>query len=414
MKAIIGLRESGIPVLWGGQFLAIAGLTVLVPLLPLYMTELGANDPGDNRLWTGLSLAAPAVTACFVSPVWGKAGDRLGRKWMVVRALLGLAASLILMGAAQTPFQFFLCRLLQGVCGGVVDAASAYAGSEAPETERGKALGIMQSAIAAGSLAGPLVGGVMVNWIGFSSLLVFMGILTGMSGLLAAAVLKETGKKEDRKKTEASVTQVYIDLLSHSRLRPFMIAGVFSQIGMFGLVVVFAPFVAQLSGISGNASAWVGILQAIAWGAGLAGAAWWGKRNDRSRIETNLILAMAVCGISIILQAMPQHVLWLIPLRIVQGFCYSSVLQSIMLAVTQESKDEHRGVYVGTANSVLVFGQIAGSLTGAMLGGFLTGEWIIAVMGLMFLTGAFSIVRGHALQPGIFKLQRYREVNNER
>lgn len=152
------LRRN-VRVLWGGQFLSIAGLTVMVPLLPFYLRELGALEADENRLWTGLCLAAPAVTLAMVSPVWGKLGDRWGRKWMVVRALIGLAVSLALMGLAQTPLQFFLFRLLQGACGGVVDSASAFAGAEAPEEERGSVLGRLQSATAAGALAGPLVGG---------------------------------------------------------------------------------------------------------------------------------------------------------------------------------------------------------------------------------------------------------------
>jgi MFS family permease len=94
-------------VLWSSQFLAIAGLTVMVPLLPFYMEELGAKDPQSVQFWSGLALGAPAITLGLASPLWGKLGDHWSRKWMVIRAIFGLGFSLCLMGLVQTPLQFF-------------------------------------------------------------------------------------------------------------------------------------------------------------------------------------------------------------------------------------------------------------------------------------------------------------------
>jgi len=94
-------------VLWNGQFLAIAGLTVMVPILPFYMEELGVEGQQAIQFWTGLTLAAPAFTLGLASPVWGKIGDRWGRKWMVIRAIFGLGLIVCLMALAQTPLQFF-------------------------------------------------------------------------------------------------------------------------------------------------------------------------------------------------------------------------------------------------------------------------------------------------------------------
>lgn len=94
-------------ILWSGQFLAIVGLTVIVPVLTFYVEELGTNDPQAVQFWSGLALAAPAISLSIASPLWGKIGDRWGRKWMVVRAMFGLGLSLCLMGIVQTPWQFF-------------------------------------------------------------------------------------------------------------------------------------------------------------------------------------------------------------------------------------------------------------------------------------------------------------------
>ena len=52
-------------------------------------------------------VATLTSTLILASPVWGKLGDRWGRKWMVIRAIFGLGLIVCLMALAQTPLQFF-------------------------------------------------------------------------------------------------------------------------------------------------------------------------------------------------------------------------------------------------------------------------------------------------------------------
>src|SRR5699024_2386717 len=92
--------------LWLSQFISIAGLTILVPLLPIYIASLQALSVTESQLWSGLAIAAPAITTMVSSPLWGKLGDKISRKWMVLRALLGLAVCLFLMSLCTTPLQF--------------------------------------------------------------------------------------------------------------------------------------------------------------------------------------------------------------------------------------------------------------------------------------------------------------------
>ncbi|WP_410513166.1 MFS transporter [Paenibacillus sp. BR2-3] len=387
--------QRNFQVLWMGQFFSICSLTVMVPFLPFLMTELGAVTTAENLLWAGLSLAAPAYMLCLVSPIWGRYGDRFGKKLMVVRALLGIAVSLGLMGWAQTPLQFFLARLLQGAFGGVVDATAAFTGSQANERTQGRVLGSLQSATAAGSLIGPLIGGTMADLFGFQTLLWWMALLTGLSGLGAAILLREPHRETaSNREVNISLVKACSNLLRHRRVRSFLLAGMMAQFGAFGLVTVFAPRVEGMIGYANYAATWVGVLQAITWGATLIGSPWWGRRNDRMQIEKNVCLALVGCGLSVILQALPPNVVWLIPLRIVQGFCFGALIQSIFLVVIKESKKEHRGMNIGIANSFLVIGQIAGSLLGAAFGAFLTMEWTFVIIGSSFLCGSVWLAIG--------------------
>lgn len=375
-----------------GQFLSIAGLTVMVPLLPFYLEDLGMAGTQGSQLWVGLALAAPAFTLVLSAPLWGRLGDRWGRKWMVVRALGGLAVSMILMGLATTPLQFLLCRLLQGAFGGVVESAAAFAAAEAPPSARGRVQGSLQSAGAAGALAGPLIGGFLAEFWGLRPLLVAIGVLTAISGLLVAMVLREQARAtSDRSKAAMPMHSVAGSLLRHSQVRAFVLAGLCIQAGAYGLVTVFAPQVRGLLHGAAGAAAWVGALQAVTWAATAMSAPWWGRRNDQSPVERNFVRAAAGCAASIALQAWPDHVGWLIPLRVVQGFCFGALLQSIYLRVSRNAEMDQQGVQIGLANSFLTTGQIVGALTGGALGELLPTAGVILVMGGFFGIGSLMV-----------------------
>lgn len=383
--------RRNLQVLWFSQFISTAGLTVVVPLLPFYMEELGAH--GDaNRWWTGLALAAPGVTLFLTSPVWGWIGDRWGRKWMVIRAVFGLSVSVALMGSAQTPLQFLLWRLVQGSFGGIVDAAAAFTGSQAPEKERGRSLGCLQSATAAGSLIGPLAGGLLADFWGFRPLFWLMGGLTAAAGVTAMILLREPARQSIAMSgEEASLGRISRSLLKNRGVRSLILAGVCAQAGVFGLVTVFAPLVRDLAGSDSYAATWVGVLQAFTWGATILGAPWWGGKNDRGPIEGHFFWASAGCGVSIFLQAFSPDPIGLIPLRILQGFCFSALLQSVFLKVTRETGEAVRGASIGMTNSFLVSGQVLGSVGTAWVGGWLPVEGVITLLGGLFLFGALLV-----------------------
>ncbi|MGF9820821.1 MULTISPECIES: MFS transporter [Brevibacillus] len=375
-------------ILWAGQFFSTCSLTIIVPLLPFYMAELGATLPEANRIWTGVALAAPAVTMCLFSPLWGRYGDQVGKKWMVVRALAGISISLLWMGLASSPLVFVLARLLQGAFGGVVDAAAAFAGAQASEGTKGRALGNLQSATAAGSLTGPLIGGLLSDWFGLATMILWSALFTALCSVAAAVVLQEPASGRNLESREKlPIAHASQEMLRHPRIRNMLVAGMLAQFGVYGLVAIFAPHVEGIVG-SAYAASWVGVLQAVTWSATFLAAPWWGRRNDRKRIEKNVCVALLGCGVSIVLQTWPADVIWLLPLRALQGFCFAALVQSIFLVVTLESAENRRGVYIGLANSTLTIGQIIGSLLGAGFGALLPLEWAFAAMGLAFLSAA--------------------------
>lgn len=299
---------------------------------------------------------------------------------MVLRALGGLALVICLIGLARNPLQFFLLRLLQGAFTGVVGAAEAFAAAQAPAEHRGLVLGKLETAVASGTLADPALGGLAADLLGMRQLCLILGAVLALWAAWAAYRLRE-----DRQPHRASGSErgeSFLQVLRSRRVRSFLWAGICANIGAYGLVVLFAGHVRSLVSSPDYAASWVGILQAVTWGGALLGAAWWGKRNDSTPVERNFAVASVLCGLSILVQALPQPVEWLLLWKALQDFGFSALLPSVMLVVSESASESQRGVYLGVANSALVIGQIAGSLISAAVGRSLEPSYGILVMGL--------------------------------
>jgi EmrB/QacA subfamily drug resistance transporter len=125
----------------------------------------------------------------------GRLGDLFGRKWIYVCGFLIFVFASALCGLAQTSAQLIAARVLQGIGGAVILAnGRALVTINSPPSERGKALGITSTAYHVGYLAGPTLGGFIIDtigwrWIFFATLPIGLGC-----AYFAARVLKEREK----------------------------------------------------------------------------------------------------------------------------------------------------------------------------------------------------------------------------
>src|ERR1700722_19141491 len=149
-----------------GCFTTIVAMTLLLPFLPLYVEQLGVTDHAAIAEWSGAAYGATFFTAAVCAPLWGRLADLYGRKLMLIRASLGMAVAMSLIGLAHTVWQLVAFRLLAGLLGGYASGSTVLIATQAPKARSGWALGILSAGIMAGSLAGPLIGGVLPPLIG--------------------------------------------------------------------------------------------------------------------------------------------------------------------------------------------------------------------------------------------------------
>jgi DHA1 family multidrug resistance protein-like MFS transporter len=178
-------------IVWLTQFIALAGGNLVFPFLPLYIRDLGVDDPGQVAVLAGLTSTATGVMLFIFSPIWGSLADRYGRKPLLMRAYIGATVTMTLQGLAQNVWQLIALRAVQGAFVGTVPAAAALVASNTPPERVAYAMGLLQVAMFTSQTAGPLAGGVLAESIGFRETFLVTGTAFAIAGALLFLFVKE-------------------------------------------------------------------------------------------------------------------------------------------------------------------------------------------------------------------------------
>jgi EmrB/QacA subfamily drug resistance transporter len=165
---------------------AVLDQTILATALPTIASQLGTL--GDvSYLVTAYVLASTVAT-----PLWGKLGDRHGRRTLLTTALAFFLAGSAACGIAQSLGQLVAARAVQGLAaGGLMALAMACVGDLVDPRERPRWQGRIAAAFSVAAIAGPLVGGLLVQhaswrWVFYVNLPVGLAALVGISRLVPA------------------------------------------------------------------------------------------------------------------------------------------------------------------------------------------------------------------------------------
>ena len=152
---------------WITQVLSIAGFQLALPFIPYYIQELGITDPTQIRIWSGLLSSGPALSMAIMAPVWGLMADKWGKKTMLIRATLGGAVIMFALGTVTSISGVLVLRIIQGMLTGTVGASAALVATGTPKDRMSYALGMLSSSTFIGFSLGPLIGGVLAEWVGY-------------------------------------------------------------------------------------------------------------------------------------------------------------------------------------------------------------------------------------------------------
>jgi EmrB/QacA subfamily drug resistance transporter len=149
---------------------AVLDQTILSTALPVVARDLGTVS---DVAWV---VTAYVVAAATATPLWGKLGDRHGRKRLLTLSLAAFVVASALCGFAQDITQLVALRFVQGVAaGGLMTLAMAVVGDLVAPRERGRYQGYIAATFAVATIVGPLLGGLLTEhaswrWVFFVNL----------------------------------------------------------------------------------------------------------------------------------------------------------------------------------------------------------------------------------------------------
>lgn len=376
-----------VAVVWVAELIALMGMSLVIPFLPLYLRELGVAE-NEVNLWAGWVGGANFLCAALFAPLWGTVADRFGRKPMAIRALVGLAVAVGLMGFAQNVYQLFGLRLLQGAFGGFVAAAIALVGTSVPRERLGSALGFLQTAVVAGNLIGPLMGGELSHRFGYRNTFRITGGALVFAALLIIFLVRERHRPpaDDRKRGVAANVR---ELLRIPELRWTLVAVLFSQAGIMLINPQVSLFVEELVSQGDDLNRIVGLAIAAPALSSFLTAPWWGRWGDRRGHAFVLGTALLAGGFLAPWAALANSAWQLIAIRLGMG-TFTSAMNPSTHSVVAHSVEEDR---TAGAFSLLSSAQMLGACLGPFASGPLAATLgirpLFPVTGiLLFLAGA--------------------------
>ena len=353
-------------VLCASQFLTLAGMTAVLPLLPLYLGEVGVTGSTELRWWTGALGSAPFAIAVFATPIWGELADRVGYKPMVVRSVTGIALVTAGMGVAHSPDTLLGWRCLQGVVSGVFPAAVALLTAATPASRSGRALAHLQSWRAAGALAGPPLGGLRADVFGIRPVFFAASAVAGVTALACFAVLEEPARSPRHR--AAGPASGFRDVLASREMLVLLGATIVFQMAALAWWPNLAFFVEKIGVPRDTVASTTGF---IVLASGLPSTLLpplWHRLTQRCPMRWLLVVSLAGVGVANVATGLAgQHLASVVGWRLVAGIFAAGFVPLSFQWMNTLAPEGSRGRMAGIASTAMMLGNVFGPVAGSWL-----------------------------------------------
>jgi EmrB/QacA subfamily drug resistance transporter len=265
----VSARRPTLVAILGATFMLLVDVTIVNVALPSIQRQLGGSTPQIQWVIDAYALALAALILTT-----GALADRFGRRRLFVAGVAVFTVASALCGAAQTIVQLDLARGLQGIGGAAMFATSlALIGQEFQGRERGSAIAAWGATIGGAVAVGPLLGGVLTEWVSWRWIF-FVNVPIGIAVALVAHRRVANVNDPDARRTD--------------------VGGLVTFSGALGLLI-FAL-------LRGETSGWTsGLILGCFAGAALLFVAFVvvEARQDRPMLDLALFRSPAFCGLSL-------------------------------------------------------------------------------------------------------------------
>ncbi|XAH24082.1 MFS transporter [Xylophilus sp. GW821-FHT01B05] len=380
-----------------GSFTTGVAMTLLLPFLPLYLEQLGVQGHAALAQWSGIAFGATFLTAALTAPLWGRLADRYGRKLMLIRASLGMAVTMALIGVVENAWQLVGLRLLAGLLGGYSSGSMVLVATQTPKARSGWALGTLSSGFMAGSLLGPLVGGGLPPLIGIRATFFLAGGAIFIAFLATCFLIRED--RPLRPPTAASHKRrgLWAQIPDRRPVLAMLLTGLLLTLAHMSVEPIITVYVAQLLPAGGQVTWFSGLAMSAAALGSILAAPRLGRLADRIGHHKVIVACLLAAAALLLPQAFVTNAWQLVGLRLLMGMALAGLLPCIASVIRQSVPAAVAGGVLGYSTSSQYAGQVVGPLLGGFVGGQIGMRAVFLATSVLMVAGALVAARAARL-----------------
>nr|WP_306298918.1 MFS transporter [Bacillus sp. OV166] len=382
--------KRNLMIMWFANFFVAGSMTMVMPFISLYIETFGNFTEKYVQHWSGITFGITFVSAFLFSPIWGRIGDRYGRKRILIISGLGMGLSIFLMGYVHSVWQLLLLRFFMGFFSGFIPMSQAFISTQTPKEIAGRVLGTLQTGSITGSLLGPMLGGVLADSLGYSTTFKWTSISIFISALLVIATKEFLIPISKGAKTHYSSKEVFKHIIRNPVLLTVLLISALVQIAHFSIQPILSLFVSDLHGTT-NVAFYSGIAFSAAGLGNLLMSRNWGKIADKYGYIKILVILLFLAGIVYLPGAAVSSLWQLVIIRFALGVTIGGIIPVRIAYIRQEAPIAMQGEVLGYNTSL----RFLGNIVGPMLGGFVSGYYGFSAV--FIITSSLLIISGFIL-----------------
>ena len=351
-----------------GEILALIGFTASFPVIPFFIRDLGVSDSATLNIWVGACATATAVAMFIFAPLWGQMADTYGKRPMLLRAMLGGAVTMGLLGIANQPWQILVLRGMQGALTGTVAAATVLVATISPREQIGYTMGMLQTGIYVGASVGPAFGGVLSDLFGHRATFFATAVLL----LIGAFIVMQFVREEPARVAPAgpfvkSIVPDFSPLANSPGLIVLLLVSGGLQIAMNTVSPILPLFIQSISPQVTKVGLMTGLILGGSAVASALSSAGLGRVSYRIGYERLLAFCLAGAVLVFLPQAFVRNPAQLLVLRMLGGAMIGGSEPSINAMIAMRAQKGRQGVIFGLNTSMNSAGAAVGPMIGAVL-----------------------------------------------
>ncbi|BBU94144.1 MFS transporter [Providencia rettgeri] len=375
--------------LFGIQIVSMGAMEMSGPFWPIHLQH---NSSGWLLSFSlTMVYVAPMTGVMLTSTFWGRMGDRVGNKAMMIRALLGLAITQILLSFYNDPWLILLLRTVQGACAGYIAPAQAYGVSVTDPKKRTQLFAFLQVSTNIGSLLGALCGGLILDYLNFFWINIIAGLLCGVCAVTVFVFLPSDkkhhlviqAKKTSNNKKKYRPQQVVKHLM--------LLMGLLLMSRMLTL-----PSFSLYLNHSYSIDFWViGLIYGLQAMGVILSAQLWAKWFEHQSITVSLVhlkWIIFTCVIVVICLALTPIIFWFASLYLLWGVLLGATTPILTALISSTTSSEHQGYVLGLSQSINQFASIGGIALGSIFILFPGIDWLFYYVSAGYITSLITII----------------------